>query len=118
MLESGNGLAAIFGPTSLKASAIAESISRQFEIPHMQTNWAPKSNYKEGTVLNIHPDPILLSEGLAILVRHMNWRSYSILYENEDSLIRLQEVLKITQMDSIPVLVKQLGPGNDHRCEV
>lgn len=118
MLESGNGLAAIFGPNSLKTTSVAESISRQFEIPHLQTNWAPKSIYKDGTVLNVYPDPVLLSEGLAVLVRHMNWRSYTILYENDYGLMRLQEVLKIPQVDSIPVLVRQLGPGNDYRCEI
>lgn len=57
----------------------------------------------------------MLSKALATLVREMHWKTYTIIYENDDGLVRLQEVLKTHKGDDSPVTVKKLQPGTDHR---
>lgn len=116
MVEQDIGLVAVFGPTTTKTTSMVESVTSNFEIPHVQVNWSPKQSYTKSTVLNLYPDPVLLSQGLAVLVRHMEWKSYAILYQNSEALIRLQEVLKITTLTKNAVVIKELGSGPDHRC--
>ena len=48
----------------------------------------------------------------------MDWREYIILYEDNEGLVRLQELLKYpSQAKDMKVTIRQLvpGPGNDYR---
>lgn len=45
----------------------------------------------------------------------MDWKSFTILYENEESLIRLQGVLKLKGINDQPIAIRQLDPDGDHR---
>lgn len=45
----------------------------------------------------------------------MAWRSFTIIYENDDGLVRLQEVLKGHGPRDSPITVRQLGEGDDYR---
>lgn len=55
----------------------------------------------------------MLATALATLLREMRWKSYTILYEDDDGLVRLQEILKMPKLG--PVNIKKLGPGPDYR---
>lgn len=110
------GVSAIFGPTSVSSTGIVESICKTMEIPHVQITWNPSGGpYRTYTVLNIYPDPRMLSKAYASLLREMNWKSFTILYEDDDGLIRLQDVLKSTNKGDQPITVRQLGEGPDYR---
>lgn len=115
MTETSIGLVAIFGPPSPLASTMVESISNNFEIPHIQINWSPKNSFTRTTVLNFYPDPVLFSQGLAVIVKHMEWKNFAIIYENNEGLLKLQEVLKLTITTRKTIVIKQLGSGNDYR---
>lgn len=54
-----------------------------------------------------------MAKALATLLREMRWKSYTILYEDDDGLIRLQEILKMHKREAITV--RKLGHGSDHR---
>lgn len=110
------GVSAIFGPDSISNTGIVQSICSTFEIPHLQTHWNPADIPLTSTsVLNIHPDPRALSKSLAELVKASHWKTYTILYQNDDGLVRLQDVLKMTRKDNEPITVRQLGEGSDYR---
>ena len=52
------------------------------------------------------------------LVMAMDWRDYIILYEDNEGLVRLQELLKYPSLaKDMKVTIRQLiaGPGNDYR---
>jgi hypothetical protein len=49
------------------------------------------------------------------LVRAWNWRSFTIIYENNEGLVRLQELLKAHGPSEFPIAVRQLGEGTDYR---
>lgn len=53
------------------------------------------------------------AKALATLLREMDWKTYTIIYEKEDGLVRLQEILKMHNKESITV--RKLEPGSDHR---
>lgn len=49
------------------------------------------------------------------LVRAWGWRSFTIVYENSDGLVRLQELLKAHGPSELPVSVRQLPDSHDYR---
>ncbi|KAH9630481.1 hypothetical protein HF086_000694, partial [Spodoptera exigua] len=49
------------------------------------------------------------------LVRAWGWRSFTIVYENSDGLVRLQELLKAHGPSELPVAVRQLPDSHDYR---
>nr|AWT23260.1 IR15 [Hycleus cichorii] len=64
---------------------------------------------------NLFPNPYQLSKALATLVRENDWKTYTIIYETDDGLIRLQELLKVYNPKDPPVMYRKLGPGPDYR---
>jgi hypothetical protein len=122
MLEK--GVAAIFGPEQAEANEIIQSVSSTVEIPHFQTFWNPnfaafsklaRSDKGRAFSLNLHPGPTSLSRAFATLVRENDWKTYTIIYENDDGLGRVQEVVKAQNPANPPVVYRKLGPGPDHR---
>lgn len=108
------GVAAVFGPQSVASTGIVRSICETLEIPHVVTSWdpgAPTSQYTN----NLYPEPEVLSQALADMVRQMRWRSFTVLYESDDALIRLQGVLQGRNMGDNPITVRQLEAGKDYR---
>lgn len=49
------------------------------------------------------------------LVRAWGWKSFTIVYENSDGLVRLQELLKAHGPTELPVSVRQLPDSHDYR---
>lgn len=43
------------------------------------------------------------------------WKSYTIIYEDDFSLMRLKDVLQIHNPKSAPITVRRLGDGPDYR---
>lgn len=70
-------------------------------------------------LLNFHPDADLFANALARIVESLHWQGFYIIYETEEGLMRLQEVLKLqTSKPNNPLAVinvKQLDPGGDQR---
>ncbi|KAF4524939.1 hypothetical protein B566_EDAN013902, partial [Ephemera danica] len=92
------GVAAIFGPQSRHTASMVQSICNNKEIPHLQTHWEPRASAP------------------GKLLEDMGWRSFTLIYQHDDALIRLQEVLKNHDPSDAPVTVRQLDPNtDDHR---
>lgn len=115
MTASENGVVGIFGPESLKVCAMIQSVCGNLEIPHIQVSWKATASHNNKIALNFYPRPDILATGLATVLRHMKWKNYIILYQHNEGLIRLEEVLKIPQLNDNPVTVKQLDKSGDHR---
>ena len=65
--------------------------------------------------MNLYPHPTTLSKAYVDLVRAWGWRSFTIVYENNEGLVRLQELLKAHGPSEFPIAVRQLGEGTDYR---
>ena len=57
----------------------------------------------------------LYSQAYLDLLKELNWKSFTILYENSEGLVRLQEILKAKDPENFKVLVRQLSTDGDHR---
>lgn len=104
---------AIFGPGSVETSGIVTSIAEKLDIPHLIYHWKTKSlfsssiNFKVPT-LNLYPDSDQLAEAFENVLVDYTWKSYTIVYENKENLIRLKDVLQIHGPKSSAISVKQL----------
>ena len=49
------------------------------------------------------------------LIECFNWKSYTILYEDNQGLVRLQELLKSPTQSDVKIVVRQLPQDEDYR---
>ncbi|XP_013173426.1 PREDICTED: glutamate receptor ionotropic, kainate 2 isoform X1 [Papilio xuthus] len=109
-----SGVAAIFGPQSAPAASHVQSICDTMELPHLETRWEYRTR-RESCLVNLYPHPAALSRAYVDLVRAWGWKSFTIVYENSDGLVRLQELLKAHGPTELPVAVRQLPESHDYR---
>lgn len=62
----------------------------------------------QSTTLNLFPDPDELTEALADVLHDYTWKSYTIIYENRESLLRLKDILQVHNRRSRDVKLRQL----------
>ncbi|RVE50834.1 hypothetical protein evm_004583 [Chilo suppressalis] len=84
------------------------------ELPHLETRWDYRTR-RESCLVNLYPHPAALSRAYVDLVRAWGWKSFTIVYENSDGLVRLQELLKAHGPSELPVSVRQLPDSHDYR---
>nr|CAD7416119.1 unnamed protein product [Timema poppensis] len=108
------GVAGIFGPTSDETSDAVQSICDVKDVPHIETSWDLKQR-REDFLVNLHPHPQTLNRLFVDLVRNCEWKSFTIIYDDSDSLVRFQELLRVYEPKGNTVTVRQLEPGNDYR---
>ncbi|XP_066999463.2 glutamate receptor ionotropic, kainate 2 isoform X3 [Anabrus simplex] len=109
-----SGVAAIFGPQSGQTASHVQSICDTMEIPHLETRWDYRLR-RESCLVNLYPHPTTLSKAYVDLVKAWGWKSFTIIYENNEGLVRLQELLKAHGPSEFPIAVRQLGEGTDYR---
>uniref|UniRef100_A0A2C9M9Z3 Glutamate receptor 1 n=1 Tax=Biomphalaria glabrata TaxID=6526 RepID=A0A2C9M9Z3_BIOGL len=105
---SQTGIAAMFGPVSSLAAGHVQSICNAFEIPHLQWRWDARDN-RDYFSINLYPHYLTLSKAYKDAIQHWGWDQFTILYENNDGLTRLQEVLKTSDEIKTPqITVRKL----------
>ncbi|KAK9873343.1 hypothetical protein WA026_022148 [Henosepilachna vigintioctopunctata] len=116
---SSNGVAAIISAISSEKRNVLESISAKMEIPYIELLWDSEPTVSPLTTINFYPEADLLAEGIAAIVKSLQWKSFVILYEDQSSLYRLKYVLKLEPYNSEKkwnnIRLKELGPGPDYR---
>lgn len=115
MTSFADGTAAIFGPESTYTTPMVQSVCTNLEIPHLQISWRPSMTYNTQTILNFYPDTDLLAQGIATILKHLQWKNYVILYQSNEGLLRLQEVLKRFKATDTPITLRELDPNRDYR---
>lgn len=132
------GVTAILGPQSESSADHVQSMCQTMRIPHIQTHWDPKLAAKSPAPsfvaplsVNLYPSPSSLSrvrhfivlmfhfhfysfkKAYASVIRGWNWRSFTVLYEDEEGLIRLQDVIQLST--SLKVQLRPLPIDGDYR---
>ncbi|CAI9738180.1 glutamate receptor ionotropic, kainate 2-like isoform X1 [Octopus vulgaris] len=103
------GIAAVFGPLSSSSAAHVQSICYALEIPHLQTRWDSRDiRDVDYFSINLYPHYLTLSRVFLDLVVHWNWKQFTILYETNDGLVRLQEVLNAASKYDFQITVRKL----------
>ena len=113
------GAIAIFGPSTILTSGIATAICDTLEIPHIITHWKPQvlgqRVQKQNMTINIYPDTEVLAQAFAELIVDYDWKSYTIIYENNENLMKLKDVLQIHEPQDHPRTVRKLPTDHEYR---
>ncbi|XP_073988412.1 glutamate receptor ionotropic, kainate 2-like isoform X2 [Rhodnius prolixus] len=114
-----NGIGGIFGPQSTETSVVVNSICSVMDVPHLETLW-DLSSVPVASTVNLFPETGLLAKALFEVIEDMDWASYTIIYEDDEALIRFQELLKshkrgYTSEGHVPFTVWQLLDDEDQR---
>lgn len=65
---------------------------------------------------NFFPHSSVFNRALAQIIVDYEWKKgYTLIYENEESLERLQDILQIHSPTDYPITVRQLNPGDDYQ---
>ncbi|XP_069985019.1 glutamate receptor ionotropic, kainate 2 isoform X2 [Penaeus vannamei] len=105
------GVAAIFGPQSGQTSAHVQSICDSLEIPHIENRWDFRLT-RDAYSVNLYPHPSTLAKAYMDVLKTLGWRKFCIIYENNNGLIRVQELLKD---QSFQISLRQLPLSDDYR---
>ncbi|KAE8746480.1 hypothetical protein FOCC_FOCC006845 [Frankliniella occidentalis] len=109
------GVAAIFGPSRKENINIVTSISETLEIPHILTQTFTSRRPTKVSV-NIAPDRKSISQAIVTLLQDdMGWDTFTVIYEDDEGLFRLQEVLKAHGPLDPPITMRRLGEDPDIR---
>lgn len=109
------GVAAVFGPRAPATMGIVQSICETLEVPNLQI-YPEVPEYRGHCLINLHPEQESVVQAIVDVVRNfLHWSSFTILYETDEGLIRLQEVLKRRGPGDPEIAVRQFLPGNDQR---
>lgn len=96
MVES--GAVAIVGPKSIYISDVIASICNELNIPHIVSHHRiPEPNVSpfHKFTRNIYPDIGLLSNALVDIVQNYEWKKFAVIYDTDESLLRLNDVLQM-----------------------
>ena len=86
------GVAAVFGPQRRISTSLVASIANSTGLPHLMTRWR-LDELHPSTGLNLHPHHSVLGRAHTDLIRHFNWTSFALLYDDAESLIRASDLL-------------------------
>lgn len=108
------GVAAVFEShnNKFKYSGIVGSICNELGIPHFIGHWAPEiPEYKRPFyqyTRNFFPNPGHFSRALADLIVDYDWTTFTVIYEDDFSLMRLHDILQIHDTNSNPISIRKL----------
>ncbi|XP_031781874.1 glutamate receptor ionotropic, kainate 4 isoform X2 [Nasonia vitripennis] len=106
-----DGVAAIFGPKFAQTRDIVSSIASRFNIPHIEFSFREISeNDTSANSINIYPSSKMYGKVIAKSVKHMNWHSFTFVYQTDEALSRIQETLKNQGRPNYPITIRELQP--------
>ncbi|XP_066246537.1 glutamate receptor ionotropic, kainate 2-like [Euwallacea similis] len=109
-----DSIVGIFGPKSLANINSVQSVCDEKEIPHMLTRWMYYP-LRTGTAINFYPSASLLTKAYWEIIQKWEWKTFTVLYEDDESLLRMSELVVLAKEEGIVVTVEQLdrdGTGN------
>uniref|UniRef100_A0AAR5Q5X3 Uncharacterized protein n=2 Tax=Dendroctonus ponderosae TaxID=77166 RepID=A0AAR5Q5X3_DENPD len=109
-----DGVLTIFGPMSISNINAVQSVCDEKELPHILTRWMYYP-LRPGTAVNFYPSAPLLTEAYWAIIQAWKWQTFTVLYEDDESLLRVSELILQAKQEGIIVTVEQLdrdGTGN------
>lgn len=113
------GVAAIFESPNenFKQTGIVASICNEFGVPHLTGHWEPEmSDYKRPFrqfTRNFFPSPKAFSRALADIIQEYDWKSFTIIYEDDYGLIKLHDILQYHDFTNGPITVRRIDDEED-----
>ncbi|XP_044262845.1 glutamate receptor ionotropic, kainate 2-like [Tribolium madens] len=100
----------IFGPKNEEEIDIVQSICDYKDLAHVITRWVYNSaDYR--SVINFYPHSAYLTSAYFSVLMLWEWKSFTVFYEDDESILRLADLLNLAKNEGIIVTVKQLYEG-------
>ncbi|KAJ4452356.1 hypothetical protein ANN_03889, partial [Periplaneta americana] len=108
------GVAGIFGPRVSATSPHVQSICDTMDIPHVETSWGT-NHRRQDFLVNLYPHSSTLAKLYVEMVSAWGWKSFTLLYEDAASLVRLSSLLQMFDSSGQAFTMRQLDPHGNHR---
>lgn len=108
------GVAGIFGPLSDVTSMHVQSICDALDVPHVETRWDFQLQ-RDDLSINLFPRPAVLARAYVDLVKIWGWKSFCVVYEEHEGVVRLQDFFKEAQQNNWKIHMYQFTPGEPYR---
>ncbi|XP_075739290.1 glutamate receptor ionotropic, kainate 2-like [Rhipicephalus microplus] len=114
------GVVAVLGPRKSKAASLVGSACAGQHVPHiiLSREFQPNAGVNAASVsVSMAPPHSELDKALQDLVKAQRWKSFTIVYEKSEALVRLRGLLHLTQPGSLPIpvslrlLSEKMNPG-------
>ncbi|XP_042896248.1 glutamate receptor ionotropic, kainate 2-like [Parasteatoda tepidariorum] len=105
------GVASLFGPQSEIGSMHVQSICDDLEVPHVEARWDYKVQRDQLSV-NLYPHPSVLTNAFVHLVNIFHWEEFTIIYEEDDAIIRLKPFLEEGEKQKWSIRIYQFKNSN------
>jgi ionotropic kainate glutamate receptor 2 len=63
----------------------------------------------------LHPHPTALGQAYVDVIRTWEWTAFTILYEEEEAMVRLQHLLKVSTTSGYKINVRKLPQTDNYR---
>ncbi|XP_050308479.1 glutamate receptor ionotropic, kainate 2-like [Anthonomus grandis grandis] len=97
----------LFGPKSISNINAAQSVCDGKEITHILTKWMYYP-LPPGTAINFYPYAPLLTKAYWDIIQEWQWKTFTVLYEDDESLLRLSDLILLAKDQGLVVTVEQL----------
>nr|XP_036232278.1 glutamate receptor ionotropic, kainate 2 [Bactrocera oleae] len=108
-----DGVVAIFGPSSKTSTDIVAVIANATGIPHMEFDWRIESPNQDRLnnrmTINVAPSVSMISKAyFSIIKSNYEWNQFTLVYETEAGLARLQDLMNIKPLDSEQIKIRYI----------
>lgn len=99
----------IFGAQTSSNLEIIENLSEKKRMPIILTRWINNEPLGNMT-LNFYPDPDLLIQAYMDIVAALQWESFTVIYTDSRSFLKISNFIKLVKDYDIPVYVENVNP--------
>ncbi|XP_037875293.1 glutamate receptor ionotropic, kainate 2 [Bombyx mori] len=91
-------------------------LCNRHNVTHISIGWEPIDTLATDLfTFQYHPHPNMISKAYVALIKLLQWDKFTILYEDEGSFIRLEEIINTWDNIREPILFRKLDPKGDNR---
>lgn len=105
-----SGISAIFGPQDPLLGSHIQSLCDALDIPHVEARLDLETELKEFSI-NLYPSATLIGQALRDLIVYLNWTKIAVIYEDDISLIKLQQLVRPPLSKQVQFIFRK---GNVH----
>lgn len=96
------GVGAVFGPMSTVSSEHVSDVCNSLNVAHLETRWDAEAEMADDSI-NLYPDPAVVADAYAALMKHWQWRSVAIIYEEDEDVVEMKDLLQELREEDIDV---------------
>ncbi|XP_074662536.1 glutamate receptor ionotropic, kainate 2-like [Tubulanus polymorphus] len=106
------GVVALFGPQESQMATHVNSICNALDVPHFEARLETRSDLRKIFSINLYPEADILANAFVDLISFYRWTRILVLYGDQYGLLKLQNLLKMSNRGEMSIIVRQVNNGN------